>query len=146
MAVNDLRNRRFVIGVLCGVLAGLLTACIPVFVDGVFQSLNFTFKFDQALAADEETLVHIAVFPQKVKLKKRFVRLSGEIVPAKSGTVPGRLTVRAEVENPNTGKVTQSLSVKLDIQEDGRFEGSGQTRSGSRFAHYQTARIRLNDA
>ena len=70
--------------------------------------------------------MHIAVFPQKVKLKKRFVRLSGEIVPAKSGTVPDQLTVRAEVENPNTGKVTQSLSVKLDIQEDGRFEGSGR--------------------
>jgi hypothetical protein len=110
-------------GALSGISAGLLlVACVPLFTAGLFQSLNLTFRFDTALPAGEATLVHTAVFPEQVKLKKNFVQVAGRF--QSDDELPGSVTVKAEVADLESGKVSQRISIKLNVGDDGSFRGS----------------------
>ena len=110
-------------GAATGMVAGLaLMACVPIFTAGLFQGLNLNFRFDSALPAGEETRVHTAVFPEQVKLKKNFVRISGRL--ESDSQLPNSVTVKAEVADLESGKVSQRLSLRLNIGADGSFQGS----------------------
>ncbi len=114
------------LGFTAGSLAGLLfMACVPLFTAGLFQTLSLSFKFDLAIAEGEERIVHQATFPEAVKLKKNFVQVSGRL----SGDgLPTSATLKGEVANPDTGKVGQRISLKLNIGDDGRFSTNAKIK------------------
>lgn len=115
------------IGAASGVVAGLsLAACVPLFTAGLFQSLNLSFRFDAPLPAGDEALVHAAFFPEQVKLKKNFVQLSGQL--QSDGELPANVTVKAVVADLESGKVSQRVSLKLRIGDDGRFKGNAKIK------------------
>ena len=114
------------LGAILGAAAGtLFLACVPIFTGGLFQTLTLNFRFDQLVAEGEELLVHVAVFPEAVKLKKNFVRVSGRMT---GDDLPDGATLEAEISNPETGKVVQRVSVKLDVGDDGHFSASSKIK------------------
>lgn len=54
-------------------LAGCILAKLGI------QVLNLEFALSSAIAAGEESLVHVQFFPEKVNLKKQMVRISGRV-------------------------------------------------------------------
>ncbi len=115
------------LGVVAGGVAGLLMiACVPIFSGGLFPSLSLSFRFDNALPAGEQTLVHTAVFPESVKVKKNFVQIAGRL--ADGGNLPGSVKLEAEFADVATGNLSQRLSVKLTIRADGSFKGNAKIK------------------
>lgn len=132
------------LGVATGLCAGLaFLACVPIFTNGLFQTLSFTFKFDQALTEGEERVVHIGVFPEAVKVKKNFVQVSGRIV---GEDLPASATLKAELENPDSGKVAQRISLRLNIGEDGRFSASSKIKKNIKTGEMLTVTLQPNGA
>lgn len=116
------------IGAAAGCLAGLaLAACVPIFTAGLFQSLSLSFKFDDAIPAGEQTVVHTAVFPESVKVKKNFVQVSGKLV-ADGGNLPGSVKIEARIEDVATGRVSQTISIKLNVGGDGTFKANAKIK------------------
>lgn len=103
---------------------GLGAACAPIFLGDLFQTMSFTFELTGKIDADEERLVHVAVFPETVQVKKTFVRVSGRLTPPGNAELPGRVIVKAVVEDADTGAVTQTVSVTLNVDDEGFFSGS----------------------
>ena len=120
---RDRRSPLF-LGGLTGILAGAaLTACVPIFLDGLAQSLDLTFRLDKAIVEGEETVVHSAFFPEGFKLKKNHVRVAGRLQASDGDDLPSQVTVRAE-SNDENGRTGLKLSIKLNIRDDGTFSGS----------------------
>ena len=114
------------LGVVAGISTGLLfLACVPIFTDGLFQTLSFSFKFDKKVAAGEQKLVHLTVFPDDVKIKKSFVQVSGRLT---GNQLPDSATLLAEVANPDPGRVVQKVSLELNVGEDGRFSANAKVK------------------
>ena len=110
-------------------VAGLLvTACIPLFTNGVFQTARLTVELDRALAAGESRLVLTTVFSEDFKVKKDFVQVSGRLTPIDGTELPDRVTVSMEIEDVASGKLVQRVTLKLDIAADGSFLGSARVR------------------
>ncbi len=123
----NLPGRMRALGAAAGSAAGLiLVACVPLFTAGLFQSLSLNFKFDKAIAAGEATVVHTASFPEDVKVKKNFVQISGRITDG--GELPGSVKVEAELADEATGKVSQKISVRLNLGGDGSFKASARIK------------------
>ena len=80
--MKKLRNGA-TLGVLSAALA--LGACIPLFTNGLFQTLRLSFVVDETLAAGDERLVQTVSFPEDVKDKKTFVQISGRLIAAEGG-------------------------------------------------------------
>lgn len=99
-------------------------ACAPIFLGDIFQTLGFTFELTDRIEADEERLVHVAVFPDAVKVKKTFVRVSGRLTAPGSAALPGRVLVKATVEDAATGAVIQTVTVTVSVDDGGLFSGS----------------------
>lgn len=99
-------------------------ACAPIFLGDIFQTLSLAFELTDKIDADEERLVHVAVFPDAVKVKKTFVRVSGRLTVPGSAALPGRVLVKATVEDADTGAVTQTVAVTVSVDDNGFFSGS----------------------
>lgn len=117
-------------GILLGVVAAsaILTACIPIFTDGLFQSLSLSFRLDRALAEGEERLVHTVAFSEDVKVKKTFVQLSGRLTAAEGDSVPAQVTVTAVIEDLASGKLVQRITLRLNLDDEGNFKGNSRVR------------------
>lgn len=102
----------------------LVLACVPIFVGGIFQTLSLTFELTGKIDAGEERLVHTAVFPDGVKVKRTFVRVSGRLTPPGNAELPERVIVKATVEDMETGAVRQTVAVTVDVDGEGFFTGS----------------------
>ncbi len=132
------------LGAAAGLSAGLIfLACVPIFTDGLFQTLSFNFRFDKALAAGEERIVHVGIFPEAVQLKKNIVQVSGQLV---GDDLPKSVTLEAELENPLTGKVAQRISLQLDIGEDGHFSASSKIKKNVKLGEMLTVTLEPNRA
>lgn len=118
-------KKRFA-GVATGTTMGLLlAACVPIFTGGLFQTLGLSFRFDGALPQGTETAVLTTVFPESVKLKKNFVRVSGGL--GGGGRLPDAVTLEATFTDA-TGKTSQRLSLRLGIGGNGSFSGVSRVK------------------
>lgn len=106
----------------------LLASCVPLFTDGDFQSLRLTFKLDKAVTAAEVKPVQTLLFPEAVKVAKRWVQLSGRLTSQGSGKLPRQVVVDAKVQKLQNGQTTQTLKFKLAIAADGTFEAAKKVK------------------
>ncbi|MDX1383987.1 MAG: hypothetical protein R3190_10120, partial [Thermoanaerobaculia bacterium] len=65
---------------LCGI--GLLASSCILESDGAFQTLVLFFELDRQIPEGEAFLVHTMIYPNRVELRKQFVRISGRIDPS----------------------------------------------------------------
>lgn len=105
-----------------------LAGCVPLFLDGAFQTLRLTFTLDEALPAGEQTLVHSWFFPEDVKVRKNFVRISGRLLSEDGEALPGSVAVRAQFERAEDGKRGQRVSLNAVVGEDGLFSASSKIK------------------
>lgn len=139
--------KKLQLGTLLGGLAAasLLVACTPLFIDGFFQTIRLNVRVDRAVAAGEERLIHTAVFPDDVKVKRNFVQLSGRFVPAAGDELPARVTVSAVIENIDSGKVIQRIQIRLDPGEDGSFKANARLRKNIGAGEMMTMTVEPSD-
>ncbi|MCP4202620.1 MAG: hypothetical protein GY769_11880 [bacterium] len=109
----------FVLATLC--VAVLAQSCAPDFTGDNFQRLKTFFKLTETLTKGQATLIHTWFFPASVKLKKRWVEVSGVATAPAGGTLPATATVVAKFEDMNTGRQQQKVTLKLKIKADGTF-------------------------
>lgn len=102
----------------------LTQACAPFFTSDLFSHMELYFKLNEELAKGESSVVHAASFPGQVKVKKKWVRVSGSILPAGNGDLPSKVQVEAEVSDLNSGRVQQRIKMTVKIKNDGSFEAS----------------------
>jgi hypothetical protein len=107
------------VAILSGVF--LFQGCAFDFSGENFQRLELFFKLTESLAEGEATLVHAWFFPTAVKIRKRWVRVSGSISDATEGSLPGRVTVTVRFSDVATGQQQSRVSIKVSIDEDGSF-------------------------
>ncbi len=101
---------------LLGLVLLLSNACL-LQSQGTLQTLVLYFKLGQAVPAGEELLAHQVTYPQEVKLKGQFVRVSGRLNPPPTA---GRVTVRAVGTAPS-GAQQHRFSTTLALAADGSF-------------------------
>lgn len=113
-------------GIAMVAVAGMLAvlACVPVFSGGVFQTLKLVFQLDQAIAAGEAKLVQTVVFPERVKVKKNWVQVSGRLEVPGGAPLPNRITVEARFEDLDSERLLQRLALALNVGADGSFSAS----------------------
>ncbi len=113
-------------GIAAVALAGMLAllACVPVFSGGSFQTLKLVFQLDQAIAAGEAKLVQTVVFPERVKVKKNWVQVSGRLQVPGGAPLPNRIAVEARLEDLDTGRLLQRVALALNVGADGSFSAS----------------------
>lgn len=109
-----------VAGLVCAAL--LTQGCALDFTGDNFQRLKTFFKLSEALAKGDATLVHTWFFPASVKMKKRWVQVSGLAVAPDGGSLPASVTVVARFEDMTTGKKQQSVVLKLKLAGSGTFK------------------------
>jgi hypothetical protein len=109
------------LALLCAVVGVGSSGCALVFTDDEFQSLRLVFELDRTIEAGSETLIHSAVFTEPVDVRKRFVQLSGRLVPAAGTALPGRVTLTAVLEDGESGEQKQKISLVLAVGSDGGF-------------------------
>ncbi len=102
----------------------ILTACIPIFVGGTFQTLKLVFKLNDALSAGEDRVVQIIVFPESVKVKRNFVQVSGKLEAPAGAQLPADIKVTAVIAAPDTGAVKQKIGLTLTLDPSGNFKGN----------------------
>ena len=79
------------------------------------------FQLAESFAEGEARLVHSWFFPAPIKVRKSWVRISGELTPPAGGRLPAQVTVIALFEDLETGKRQGRLSIKTQIKADGSF-------------------------
>lgn len=109
-------------------LALLAAACVPIFSDGELQTLNVAFKLDQAVATNEEKPLQILVFPEAVKVGKRWVQLSGRLTSPGSGKLPKQIQVEATIQKLQGGQTVQTIKFKLKVADDGTFKANKKVK------------------
>ncbi len=102
----------------------ILQGCSFDFSSDKFQRFRIFFTLTQALGAGEATLVHSWFFPTELKVRKRWVRVSGQVIAPEEQTPPASITVEARFEDVETGKQQARVSIKVRIAEDGTFSAS----------------------
>ena len=106
----------------------VLSACVPLYVDGAFQTLKLVFELDKPIAADEETLVHSWFFAQDVKVKKNFVQVSGRLLSENGEGLAGELSLKAQFEDAESGKKGQKVALKVVVDGSGLFSVGGKIK------------------
>jgi hypothetical protein len=101
------------------ILAVAIQGCALDFSGDHFQRLKTFFKLSQTLAQGEAALVHSWFFPAAIKVKKRWVRISG-VASAPTG-LPADVTVVATFEDMDTGAQQAKVTIKVKIASDGTF-------------------------
>lgn len=109
-------DRRFWVPVLLGVL--LLTGGCLLQSLGTLQTLVLFFQLTQAVPQGEAFEVHTSIYPNEVKLKGQFVRISGTLDPPPAAT---RVAVQAIGTDPVSGKQLHKFSTTVNIAADGSF-------------------------
>ena len=102
----------------------ILQGCALDFSGDNFQRFKIFFKLTETLVQGEATLVHSWFFPNSIKVKKRWVQVSGRLSAPEEGTLPSSVTVLARFEDIDTGKQQAKVSIKVGIEEDGTFSAS----------------------
>jgi len=110
-----------VIGIL--ILMTIIQACVPVFSDGEFQTLKLSFRLGREIDAGQIADLQTVVFPEEVKVAKRWLQISGRISPAGGADPPRQITVEAKLQDLATGRPGQRLLIKLKVDSDGIFSG-----------------------
>ena len=118
--------RRLFIGLACAPL--LLAACVPIFTDGTFQTLKLLFELGDAIDAGEERLFQISAFPGGVKVRKTFVQISGRLEAPDGEGLPSKVKVLGVFEDEATGKVTQRISMTLNVGSSGLFSANKKVK------------------
>lgn len=105
------------------ILSGLLFSqgCALDFSGDNFQRLRIFFKLTETLSEGEAQLVHSWFFPSSIKVKKRWVQISGRLSAPEEGTLPGSVTVIARFEDVETGAKQATVSIKVTVEDDGTF-------------------------
>ena len=106
----------------------ILTACIPIFVGGTFQTLKLVFKLNDAVSAGEDRVVQIIVFPESVKVKRNFVRVSGKLEAPGGAELPESIKVLAVIATSDTGAVKQKIGLTLTLDPSGNFKGNKKVK------------------
>ena len=99
----------------------VLAACVPIFSNGVFQTLKLAFSLSSTIEDGEAETLHVSAFPQAVKVRKTFVQISGQLTVPAGETPPNKVKALAVIEATSSGKVVQRLSLNLNIKPDGMF-------------------------
>lgn len=86
-----------------------------------FQRFRVFFKATTNLAAGEATLVHSWFFPSSIAVRKRWVRISGQLTASEEGALPNSVTIQARFEDVDTGKQQARVSIKVGVEDDGSF-------------------------
>lgn len=109
--------------VAAAILSGLLLSqgCALDFSGDNFQRLRVFFRLTETLAEGEARLVHTWFFPAAIKVRKRWVRISGQLSEPEEGGLPAEVTVVARFEDIESGKQQARVSIKARIEEDGTF-------------------------
>ncbi len=118
---------RFLTPALATTLALFAAGCVPLFVDGSFQTLRLVFRLDNAIPAGEATLVHSWFFPSAVEVRKNFVQVSGRLLSEDGQGLSGRVTVRAQFE-AESGKKGQRITLNVNVDDDGFFKASRKVK------------------
>lgn len=85
---------------------------------GTLQTLILFFKLTEAVPQGAEFVAHASTYPNEVKLKGQFVRISGRLDPVPTAT---RVTVKAVGVDPDTGKQLHKFQATVNIGADGTF-------------------------
>ncbi len=111
---------------LVAVLSGTVLAqgCALDFSGDNFQRFRVFFSLTEALVQGEATLVHVWFFPTSIKVRKRWVQISGKLTTAGDEMLPSDVTVVARFEDVDTGKQQSKVSIKVRIDDDGSFSAS----------------------
>lgn len=95
-----------------------LAGCTLTFTPELFQTLRLFFEIGSDLPQGEATVVQTLDFPAEVRLKKRFLRLSGNLDGAPP---PDRLLLVAESVDSTTGAKRGSIKMTIKIDDQGNF-------------------------
>ena len=108
-----------------GVLSLIVTlhACVPIFSGGEFQNLRISFKFDQSINAGQKRDLQTLIFPENVKVGKRWLQISGRLSAPGGRGLPRQIMVEASLENLQSGRPSQQVKVALKLRDDGTFTG-----------------------
>ncbi|MCH7666888.1 MAG: hypothetical protein IH936_13290 [Acidobacteria bacterium] len=99
----------------------LIQGCALDFSGDNFQRFRIFFKLTETLAEGETRLVHSWFFPSAIKVRKRWVRISGRLSEPAEGGLPAEVTVVARFEDVDSGKQQARVSIKARIEQDGTF-------------------------
>ncbi len=123
-----MKNTRCIVSrtVTTAILSGflLLQGCALDFSGDNFQRFRIFFKLTENLVAGEARSVHSWFFPSALKVKKRWVRLSGRLTAPENARLPESATVLARFEDADTGKQQSTVSIKVGVEDDGSFSAS----------------------
>ncbi|MDX1502521.1 MAG: plastocyanin/azurin family copper-binding protein [Thermoanaerobaculia bacterium] len=101
-------------------LALLAGACVLVFDAGLYQAFKLHFALSQLLPEGEGTLVHSLHYPSEVKLKGKWVRVSGALEAPDGQPLPDELAVESRFEDAD-GKLLFRLRGTAVPDGDGLF-------------------------
>ncbi len=85
---------------------------------GNLQTLVLFFQLTQPIPQGGAFEAHTAVYPNEVRLKGQFVRISGRLEPPPAAR---RVTVEAVGRDPNSGRTLSRFSATVGIDDDGSF-------------------------
>ncbi len=97
-----------------------------------FQRLRFFIRLSRTLDAGDASLVHTWFFPDALKLKKRYARISGLAEAPPGGALPGRVLVMARFEDAASGRAGGKLSIPVVLAADGSFSASKRLTKNAR--------------
>ncbi|MFQ5526099.1 MAG: hypothetical protein ACE5GX_07520 [Thermoanaerobaculia bacterium] len=93
----------------------LVQGCALDFSGDKFQRLRVFFELTESLIGGETRLVHTWFFPSAIKVRKRWVSVSGQLSPPEGSELPDTVTVVARFEDVDTGKQQARVSIKVAI-------------------------------
>jgi hypothetical protein len=107
---------------LLALLGGLTLGCTLTFGPDLSQSLRLFFELSTSLEEGSATVVQSLFFPDEVTLKKKFVRVAGQLEP--NGALPTRLDLVAETVDAESGKKLHTFKLSFKVSPNGSFEAS----------------------
>jgi len=112
------------------ILVRLLIFAAPLFLVGcVFltgqqiQDLRFLLKTSTALPAGQLTEVYSSIYPGALKLRKNFVKISGQLQAPGGDNLPSQINLRVVSLDAKTARKYYQFSLALKVGSDGSFSG-----------------------
>lgn len=110
---------------LCGLAALfaalLASACILQFENGMFQTMTLHFSLSEELPQAESTLVHSIHYPHEVQVRRKWVRISGALMPPAGAAAPDEIRIASRFEDAETARLAGNLKANAKIAADGSF-------------------------
>lgn len=106
-----------------------------------FQRFVLHFELTEAISVGQFSSVYVAVYPKPVGIKRKWIKISGKLVPSQGGSLPDRVVVQVQAELVETGQKLPKLQLAIAINTDGTFKGVKRNKRDFPAGMMQTIRI-----